>query len=415
MEQVLSVTKVRLVRGVNRLTVAIFIGCLSASSAGADVLQTKPAMSDAQLQQLFQMGGIALSQGDYRSAAEIFQAFLAYSESPRVELELARALFLAGDYHRAYDVFERVLDSGRLPWQVKQPVYRYLREIDQAVGFFDLSLAWVSDDNPKNFTTESQVTILGQTFQINQPDTAGAAQGVQYRLSAGMPITDNALTQLYSHLVIRDLEHRYHDSYTWDVGAYHRFENFRQWRLQTGLEQRWETHQLQYRYPYLHVQYTPNVIQPFQQRYTATLAYLDMASNSYQDSTRYAFAADYMLPVGSTAQILTQGMLMVADAEDDAESFHQWHLQASLNVPVDSWSLEAGGSLTQTNYQADDPFFGERRKDQKQRWFVTFLNQEWDWWGLTPVLGVSYERVDSSLAYYTYDKVMISAELRSYR
>jgi hypothetical protein len=120
-------------------------------------------------QVLFLEGQIALQQGRYADAVEVFRQILTGDPAlVRVRLELARALFLGGDFEAARYHFEQVL-GGDLPEPVRQNVYRFLTQIDAETSWLSLTLSIGPDSNPSFATTAESVDILGQKFVLN-PD-----------------------------------------------------------------------------------------------------------------------------------------------------------------------------------------------------------------------------------------------------
>jgi Flp pilus assembly protein TadD len=92
------------------------------------------------LQVLFLSGAIFLERGRYDDAAEEFRRMLVRDPTLlRPRLELARALFLAGDYQAARYHFEQVL-SVPLPETVRNNVLAYLTLIRERVPSLVLSL-----------------------------------------------------------------------------------------------------------------------------------------------------------------------------------------------------------------------------------------------------------------------------------
>ena len=85
------------------------------------------------LQVLFLSGAIALARGKYEDAAAEFRLMLVRDPTLlRPRLELARALYLAGDYQTARYHFEQVL-SAPLPEPVRNNVLAYLTQIRERV------------------------------------------------------------------------------------------------------------------------------------------------------------------------------------------------------------------------------------------------------------------------------------------
>lgn len=367
------------------------------------------------LQSLFAMGGIALQQRDYPLAAIIFREILKQEYSPRVELELARALFLGGEFSESKEVFNSVLNSGGLPWQVKQKGYLYLQEIDKAVGFVDFSIALISDNNPTNFTSKKEIAILGRKLTVVEPVENRESQGLNYKLLGGFPISSNLLTQAYTSLSVRDFEQSVLDSYTLDTGIRYTPEEYRNILFLMGMENNWDSESHRYSYRYAGIKYSPKITDQFSQVIEYSVGQLGIKKADHLDARQHTAAANIILPIGQNSRFLGGLSLTRSNARETPYSYRSTALSAAVEIPVDSWNFEFGGKFTQANYSDSDPFFGKIRKDKKTVWHINLLNRELDWKGLTPVVGVSLEQTNSSIDYYTYDKVVFTAELRSYR
>ncbi|WP_175483445.1 surface lipoprotein assembly modifier [Amphritea atlantica] len=375
-------------------------------------VKTEKLATEQKLQSLFVMGGIALQQGDYPLAAIIFREILKQEYSPRVELELARALFLAGEFSASREIFNSALDSGGLPWPVKQKVYLYLQEIDNAVGFVDFSVALVSDDNPTSFTSKKEITILNNTYTV--PETQEAL-GLNYKLLGGIPLSDNLLTQAYATLSVRDFEQSSLDSYTLDTGIRYTPAEKRNVLLSAGVENHWNSQSGNYRYPYVSVKYSPRITDQFSQVIEYSIGRLDFEKADHLDTTLQTVAGKLIVPIGEKSRFLGGLTLTNSHAREKPYSYRSTALSAAVEIPVDSWNVEVGGRYTKADYGDTDPFFNQTRNDKKTVWHINLLNRDIDWKGLTPMLGISFEQGESSIDYFTYDRVMFTAELRSYR
>ena len=64
-----------------------------------------------------------MQAGNYEPAIRELRALLAQTQSPRVKLELARALFLKGEYREARSLFNDVLVDPDTPWRVRDTVF----------------------------------------------------------------------------------------------------------------------------------------------------------------------------------------------------------------------------------------------------------------------------------------------------
>ena len=68
--------------------------------------------------------------GDYEGAARIFRALAQKTDSPRIRLELARALFFLRQYEESRTLFREVALEPELPWRVRDNIEGFLRAID---------------------------------------------------------------------------------------------------------------------------------------------------------------------------------------------------------------------------------------------------------------------------------------------
>jgi hypothetical protein len=104
------------------LRCAAVLACITALLTGSVRAEETPASAVQQngdaYQARFVLGVEALHAGNPMRAAAIFEQLLADTGSPRVKLELARALFLLHDYERSEQLFREVLALPELPWRV---------------------------------------------------------------------------------------------------------------------------------------------------------------------------------------------------------------------------------------------------------------------------------------------------------
>ncbi len=119
---------------------------------------------------LFRIGLHETQQGNYPSAIKIFSSLAKESPSPRIQLELARALFLDRRYQESAEVFNAVLQEPDLPWTVQENIHAYLEVIDAALGYLRFGFSLITDNNPRNFTDSEQVKVAGQPLRVVEPE-----------------------------------------------------------------------------------------------------------------------------------------------------------------------------------------------------------------------------------------------------
>ncbi|MBE9639958.1 tetratricopeptide repeat protein [Salipiger mangrovisoli] len=97
--------------------------------------QQAPAPAAAEMEAGFQQALAALAQRQPETAVRLLRRLLATDPGLlRVRLELARALFEAGDYAQSREQFRIVLSSPDLPPSVRANVMRFMRAIDEKRG-----------------------------------------------------------------------------------------------------------------------------------------------------------------------------------------------------------------------------------------------------------------------------------------
>lgn len=180
---------------------AAALACILALQAGPALAEDTPAgtvqASNSQYQARFLHGVEALNAGDPMRAATIFERLLAETGSPRVKLELARALFLMEQHERAEQLFREVLALPDLPWRVGENIRVYLDEIDMATGYVRFSLGLVSDSNPRNFTNSREVMIGGQTLTVVPPEDNREVWGAKLSVRGYRPLDEKRRTTAF--------------------------------------------------------------------------------------------------------------------------------------------------------------------------------------------------------------------------
>lgn len=117
----------------------------------------------------FLRGTLALAHNDYTGAITAFRAILARDPSlNRVRLDLARALFLNGDYAIAEFHF-RIAEAASLPPDVQANVERFLNEIKRRKHWsVDVAVGIQPDTNVNAATTVKTVSLFNTPFQLDQ-------------------------------------------------------------------------------------------------------------------------------------------------------------------------------------------------------------------------------------------------------
>lgn len=385
-----------------------FLVCVASPSAlaGEGDAQTAQAVDPYQI--LFSIGMRELQTQNYPAAVQVFEMLSRKVGTQRVKLELARACYLDRQYSRAKEIFEGVLRDPALPWGVRENVNRYLDLIDESLGSVKISLAFVSDSNPINYTDHREITIAGQTLRLTPPPTHKTAHGIRYGVNVTHAFTGDASVVGFLDLNFRDFEGRELDKWVIDTGLGLFPYRYRKFQGRLGVEDSTYGGDHLYRQPYASLTYIPDPVEQFRLSAQLKLAYLDAAEFDYLDGPTQTLGFRASRILANATQVLGDLYLENASTDEAAYSYRGAGLGATLSVPIaGTWGMGASASLGKRDYQDTDPVFGETRQDLTQKMGLTVYNRRWKVSGLTPEIGVAYERTDSSIDYYEYDKIKL--------
>lgn len=364
------------------------------------------------LQKLFVMGLLTLEQRDYKASIAIFSEILKRTNSPRVRLELARALFLDRQFKAAKLSFQEVLFEEGIPWAVKQNIRLYLNQIDNDIGFIKFGVSFVSDSNPENFTSSEEVSISGRSFKVVRPEGVQEAKGIRYSVNSGFPLSSDSRTQAFLDASFSDFEGGELDRWLGDIGVISSFKQLPKVKAKAGVEYSVKNGKKQYDFSYLSLFYTPNIVNQFDFRYEAKLGRLVVEGASHLDADVYKAATVFTHPLKSGVFLEGGVTLERSIARETPYSYDEGALSLGLDLPVKDWAFNFSGSLGLRLYGDVDPFFGERRRDENKKLGLLLSNKKIHSYGYKPEVGVIYERNDSSLAFFKYDKVSLVFSLK---
>lgn len=383
-------------------------GFVYAEKVSETTVVTTTSTATDPLQILFEIGVEEVKKGNYASAVDIFESLAQKTKSPRVRLELARALFLDRRFKAAQEVFEDVLQQPDIPWTVQENILAYLELIDSALGYIRLGLSVVSDSNPRNFTDSRQIVIAGQPLEIIPPEDNTEVIGLRYSVSAAKAFTETAWLAGYMDAAFSDFSGSNFDRWGADVGFLMSPKISPKVRYRIGLEESYFAKEHLYEFPYVGVRYTPQPLYQFRFNSELKIGRLGVPDADYLEATNFSLTTNVARQASS--RIYTTGDLYLENsiAEEDAYSYYGGALGLSFSVDfLQNWRVKPFTSLGKRLYRAEDPFWGETRKDTRFMVGITLTKINLDILGYTPEVGVLYEETTSNIDYYTFDKLGI--------
>lgn len=359
------------------------------------------------LQKLFFLGLYASKQQNYKASIAIFSDMLKRTSSPRVKLELARSLFLDRQFQASKSIYQEVLSGQGVPWSVKQNIRLYLNQIDSDIGYVKFGISFVSDSNPENFTSSEEVNISGRTLKVVRPSGDQEVMGVRYSMDSGFPLSDDSRTQAYLNASFSDFEGGKLERWISDIGIVSSFESLPRVKVKAGVEYSEQNGRKRYDFSYLSTFYTPNIADQFRYNYQFRAGRLVIHGAPHLDAHVYRATANFTKSLQN--DFFADGSLAFEKsvARETPYSYHEGTLALGLDMPINDWGVRLSSSASLRFYGDIDPFFGERRRDFKKKLGFVLSNERIHTYGYKPEIGLTYEKNNSSLGYFEYDKISL--------
>ena len=379
---------------------------LSATESKSSSEFTFTTQAEDPLQILFLLGLHELERGNYIAAVQVFKSLSTQTDSPRVKLELARALFLDLQYAAAKKLFEDVHSDPEIPYAVQESIQFYLDQIDIILGTVKFGLSVITDSNPRNFTSSRRIKIAGQTLTLVPPSDNKDVVGVRYHLTATKALTADGLLTGYLSTSYSDFPNTTFDTLHADLGTILSFKKNRVLRIRFGLEEALYAGDHLYDFPYVGFMLFPRPLHQFQIHGEFKVGKLKVAEASYLDALDFSFTTKLTRKLTEKSLAMVNLYLDHSIADEKAYSYHGGSIGTSLDLPIfEVWRLKPYVSIGRRLYKDDDPFFAKTRKDTRKTAGIVCKLANLSIFGLTPALGVTYEENSSNIDYFSYDKV----------
>jgi len=379
-----------------------------ALAASTVVLPAFAQSQDDATQRTFIEAMQQLDSGKLDEAERLLRELLKATRSPRVKLELARTLFLKGQYKEAKKLFEEVATRLDTPWRVRDNIANFVRQIDERTGYFKFGVTTVSDSNPRNLAARKEMTVGG--FRVTPTEAPKKVMGQKYSVRGWKPIGDSYRDGVFVNASYTDFSGGDIDRITADFGGIRDLSDTGRVRGKAGMEFGTMGGKLLYRLPYVGMDTV--VTEGEGQRVAADLKVgkVDVVGADHLD-------AYYVNAGGSARKSLTEntvlsmsGHLEHSEARERPYTYTGWEIGPAVDKfwPSSTFVTGAGLSFGQKRYAATDPMFGERREDTRAMVVVSISNKRWRVGNSTVTVMATYERNHSNIEFYSYRKFGLS-------
>lgn len=383
--------------------------CLAAAlclAAGA----VRAQAHDPEVQRAFAEGARLLQAGEYAAAERVFRALVQQTDSPRLKLELARALYHLGRHAEARALFREVQLEPDIPWQVRDNIERFTQSIDNILGYARFSVSLVSDSNPRNITSEREFTIGGVRLTFQPPEDNKRVSGLHYGVQAYRPLLAQRRVAGYLNGSYLDYPASGLDRLTLDGGLAKGFGGEHGPRLRAGVEAGSFGDKRLYDFPYV------GYLQPLARAPSQNLS-AEFKAGRVNFPHFAHLDADYASATLSAFKVLSQtvAVSLGGTLEDSRAREAPYSYDGVSVAPGIAWLITEPALLLRAElaygvrrYGAIDPLFGEERLDRRRRLDLSVRSKQWRWRNLSPALIISVDRTRSNIPFYTYEKLNFS-------
>ncbi len=363
---------------------------------------------EAALQGAFVDGMQALQAGDAERAERLFRDILARTDSPRVKLELARALYLQDRLKEAKTLFEEVAAASDTPWRVRDNIAPFVRDIEERTGYLKFGFSLVTDSNPSSIAPQEEF-VIGE-FRVTPTEAPQEETGLRYSLRGWWPFDESGRHAAYLSAAYNDFSGEELDRLTLDAGAMTWLGATERVRGKAGIEAATLGGRRLYDFPYVALEAVLAEEAAWRLAGDARVGRVRFHDYAYLDADFLSSALSLHRALAQTATGTLRAGVEFSRAAEDPYSYDSWELASALQVlwPASAYMLGASASYGERDYAATDPLFGRVRADTKLRLEVTFGNKNWRLRDKQVSLVAAVEENRSSIEFYGYRKANLT-------
>lgn len=362
-------------------------------------------------QVIFLQGQLALQRGQYPIAITRFRSLLTQDPALiRVRLELARALYLAGDYEAARYHFELALGDKEISDNVRTNILRFLRAIYAQTTWLSVTATLISDSNPTNAARADRVRLFGQDFTLNPDARPQSSTGLGVWGDARYAFGSENRNFVRGQFLVREFPGSHADYYYFQgTAGKNFFEGDSVWTAEAGPA--WAQYQGQ------HLFWGPVAegrhAHPLGRRLIAvesvTWRRLDYADFDHLDADQVWLRGRLRYALDPTSGLWGGLAVGHSAAAEQPYSYNAAELEFRYTTELPArLNLEAGLTMSRYRYRADLPPFGMKRRDRSIRFDLNFVLRNLAFEGFAPYFGVSFEQVRSTISLHEFNRNFVA-------
>jgi hypothetical protein len=360
-----------------------------------------------ELQRQFILALALMEDGAASEAVVVLHHLYARAPTPRIRLELARALFLAGDLAASRQLFLEAYNDAP-PADVRANIVRFIGAIDQARGKLSVSGSVAHYANPLQQPGTYSLNFAGIDLTF-EPDSTyrnlwGAVGTIEYQreFASGLNVSASAS--------YRELPGNLADRFIGDASIGKSLRGG-EYEVRAGLI-RFDQPNQSFTLPFMQGSYAHSLSSQMAAQPTVRVGYF--AADAGAQSSGWQVEA--ILPLiysPEPSKTVTLGPTVTRQAVGFSEqSFTSLGLRGAAALRWDKLNLDVTVQARTTRFDDIDPFWGERRKD-KGVWASVALSSDSLRFGpFLPAVGVTCDFNRSTIRYFQQGGCDTLLELR---
>jgi hypothetical protein len=343
-------------------------------------------------------------------AAEMLSVLNAKASTPRIKLELARALFMTGRFDEARAMFKDVLLAlpPNAPRQVRTNIEQFLGAIDRQLNPLSFGLSWVQDSNPAQSSQTQKINLFGLEFDYQPTKPAKTEHGARFSVNYTHRPHDRVELQAYAAFTQYQTKNHTRAFVTPELKVLV-LPQHRLW-ARAGYEFEGQNNQSLRHGVFAGLRkldFWPSL-------QLSTMADVRVVDNRYPD---YEFLNGPTVEVQALAskRLHRKLRMTVGAGVDDVnakdKAYGTLALWGSAGLTVyDLWAgLDVSYTVRAKNRRFDelDGFFGVRRYDIDTTHTVGFEKSNWYVWGFKPSVQVVYETRKSNIPIARFERTQL--------
>jgi hypothetical protein len=352
--------------------------------------------------------GVALMGINPLAAVSIFDDLYQETHAVRVQLELARSLYLANRLDEAKAQFIDILNKPEsIPITVRDKVEWYVSEIQKRQSF-KFTISAFQDSNPGYVTSARTVSIMGQTLSYQPSQAAQSETALNLGVQAEREIIEGSNYYAQAGASTLTYQTSAYNKQTYDVSVSKRWQDYNYKDLKLGFETMYYGGYAFYNAPYASTRFVFNTQNQDYYGFTVKGATISYPTYTYLNGTQVLATSFYNHNI---TRNLTAYFEVGADrtsATQQAYSSYGMYGTLGTQIAEDRYNVQATlkASIMQRNYWDSDPLWGQVRQDAGKLYFFSITKRDFYVLGLRPSIDITYQSNNSSIPFFSYSKVI---------